>query len=55
MNDIADIISLIKKDKQFATTENKDKIPLTSFSDVLNVYDAALDNYRKDKNQEKNN
>ncbi|MCX6824092.1 MAG: hypothetical protein NT085_03110 [candidate division SR1 bacterium] len=55
MNDTADIIALIKQDKKFATTENKDKIPLTSFSDVLNVYNAALDNYRKDKNQEKNN
>ena len=53
MNDFVDVIALIKKDKQFATTENKDKIPLKSFSDIINIYDASLDNYRKDKNQEK--
>lgn len=47
--DIQPMIQIIQQDVKFQKVPNHDKIPLSSFQDILHVYNVALDNYRKDK------
>ena len=43
------MIQIIKQDVKFQQVPNHEKIPLSSFQDILAVYNVALDNYRKNK------
>lgn len=47
--DLQPMIQIIKQDVKFQQVPNHEKIPLSSFQDILAVYNVALDNYRKNK------
>lgn len=45
-NVLKNSIDLIRKDEEFTKNPNYKSVPLTSFTDIINVYSAALINLK---------